>query len=246
MLLKSASTPLLNSWIPHSKELSSKPESSPLISRTRFVSLKVSSSSDESNRRRTTAVSETDLRMTSSPVVPKMGIVKQNSGILNQVFVEEEEEVEKEEARFQWRRTASVAVEEECGIGGGDGGGSDTGDNEWSLWDRTTKMMVRQDFVKAENTVGELYWKIQMTGMFIHLQASYAHFLWDAEEEDEEEQEQVVLAIDFFVDRRSILRSSMYVCFGSLATPLSSQKRIVGQRSTIDGYWITMDDRLQI
>ncbi|KAL4378015.1 hypothetical protein GQ457_02G041080 [Hibiscus cannabinus] len=128
MLLRSASTPLLNSRIPRLKELSSEPE----VSCSSLVSV---GSNDDSRRRVTRAVSEADLRMASSPVVPKLGKVKENSGILSGIFVEEEE-FEKEEAGFQWRRTTSLAVEEESGIGGGgDGGGSGTGDNEWSSWD---------------------------------------------------------------------------------------------------------------
>lgn len=76
--------------------------------------------SDESSRRITRAVSETDLR---EPVVPKMRTVKRNDGILSGISVQEEEEVvEKEEAGIQWWRTASLGVEEECGIGGGGGG----------------------------------------------------------------------------------------------------------------------------
>ncbi|MBA0603449.1 hypothetical protein Gorai_003592, partial [Gossypium raimondii] len=137
--------PLLNSWVPHSKEPSPELDSLHLIGRTRSVSLRIlcsssSSSSisvgsgDDPSRRMTRAVSETDLR---EMVVPKMREVKRNNGILNTIFVEEEEEVEREEAGFQWRRTASLAVEEECEIGGADGGGrSDSGgDNEWSSWD---------------------------------------------------------------------------------------------------------------
>ncbi|XWS70706.1 hypothetical protein CRYUN_Cryun03dG0070400 [Craigia yunnanensis] len=88
----------------------------------------------------TRALSETDLR---DLVVPKMRAVKKNNGILNGICGEEEEEVEKEEAGFQWWRTASLGVEEECMIGGGKtygggrggGGGSDGGDNEWDSWD---------------------------------------------------------------------------------------------------------------
>ncbi|XWS72936.1 hypothetical protein CRYUN_Cryun02cG0082400 [Craigia yunnanensis] len=148
MLLRSASTPILNSWVPHPKETSPEPEFSHQIFRTRTVSLRVScsssisvGSSDDSSRRMTRTVSETDLR---DLVVPKTRTVKKNNGILNEICVEEEEEVEKEEAGFQWWRTASLGVEEECGIGGGGGkacggsrggGGSECGDNERGSWD---------------------------------------------------------------------------------------------------------------
>ncbi|KAK6236194.1 hypothetical protein QUC31_019951 [Theobroma cacao] len=150
MLLRSASTPVLNSWGPHLKEPSPEPEFSHQISRTRSISFTVScsssiseGSSDDSSRRMTRALSETDLR---DMVVPKMKTVKNNNGILNGICVEEEEEVEKEEAGFEWWRTASFGVEEGCGIGGGGGkicggggggggGGSAGGNNEWGYSD---------------------------------------------------------------------------------------------------------------
>ncbi|XP_022749672.1 uncharacterized protein LOC111299041 [Durio zibethinus] len=145
MLLRSASTPILNSWIPHSKEPSPEPEFSHRISRTRTVSFTAScsssvsvGSSDDSSRRMTRALSETDLR---DLVVPKMKTVKKNNGILNGICVEEEDEVVKEEAGLEWWKTGSFVVEEGYGMGGGGGkicgggGGSDGGDNEWGFWD---------------------------------------------------------------------------------------------------------------
>ncbi|XVF88361.1 hypothetical protein PTKIN_Ptkin19aG0044700 [Pterospermum kingtungense] len=148
MLLRSASSPLLNSWVAHSKEASPEPEFSLQISRARTVSFTISCSSsvsvgsgDDSSRRMTRALSETDLR---DLVVPKVKKVKKNKGILNEICVEEEEDVEREETGLEWWRTASFGVEEGCGIGGGGGkfcggggrggGGSDGGDNEWGSW----------------------------------------------------------------------------------------------------------------
>ncbi|XVE54436.1 hypothetical protein DITRI_Ditri03aG0081200 [Diplodiscus trichospermus] len=151
MLLRSASTPLLNSWVPHSKEPSPEPELSHQISRTRTVSFMVScsssvsiGSSDDSGRRMTRALSETDLR---DLIVPKMKTDKKNNGILNGICVEEEEEVEKEEDILEWWKTASFGAEEGCGTsggggniyggrgGGGGGGGFDGGDNKCGSWD---------------------------------------------------------------------------------------------------------------
>ncbi|KAE8663415.1 hypothetical protein F3Y22_tig00112980pilonHSYRG00013 [Hibiscus syriacus] len=139
MLLRSVSSPMLNSWAPHSKEPSPEHELPYQISRTRTVSFTVScsvGSSDDLTRKMKRAVSETDLR---DLVVPMMKARNKGSGILSGVCVEEEEEVEKEEAGFEWLRAASLGVEEECGIGGGgregSGGGSDGGDNEWGYWD---------------------------------------------------------------------------------------------------------------
>lgn len=87
---------------------------------------------DDSSRRMPRALSETDLR---DLVVPKVKNVKKNNGILSEICVEEEEDIEKEESGLEWWRTASFGVDEGCGVGGGGGkfcggGGSDGGDNE--------------------------------------------------------------------------------------------------------------------
>ncbi|MBA0661582.1 hypothetical protein Goklo_005860, partial [Gossypium klotzschianum] len=181
---------------------------------------------DDSTRRLTRAVSETDLR---DLVVPKIKTVHKNGGILNGVCVEEEE-VEKEEAGFDWWIASSLGVEEECGIGGGGGNicggggrgggdGSDGSDNEWGYWDSNNgkdstdtyyqKMIqanpgnslllsnyarflkeVRGDLVRAEEYCGRAILANPNDGnlLSIFVLASYARFLWDAEEEDDEEE----------------------------------------------------------
>ncbi|XP_011015556.1 PREDICTED: uncharacterized protein LOC105119147 [Populus euphratica] len=96
MLLRSSSTPILDSWIPpHLKEPSPEPESVHQFQKTRPISLTASSSSPfssissqdhDSIKRMTRAFSEADLRDLS---VPKR---KPSNGILNGIPVDEEVE----------------------------------------------------------------------------------------------------------------------------------------------------------
>lgn len=95
MLLRSSSTPILNSWLPHSKDSSSpEPEIIHQIPRTRSISLSVSSSTSscllspigDSTQKMTRALSETDLRDVS------MTKKKPFNKTLDGFFEEEEEE----------------------------------------------------------------------------------------------------------------------------------------------------------
>ncbi|KAF8400634.1 hypothetical protein HHK36_013933 [Tetracentron sinense] len=95
MLLRSASTPILNSWIPYSKELSPESELVLPLPRSRSISLKATSSSlspaEDPMKEMTRAVSETDLRELS---VPKRKPFTRSPNGLSSFSVEEEEEQE--------------------------------------------------------------------------------------------------------------------------------------------------------
>ncbi|XP_008242782.1 PREDICTED: uncharacterized protein LOC103341082 [Prunus mume] len=124
MLLRSSSTPVLNSWLPHSKD-SSFPEQQPemvrQIAKTRSLALSASSRSpltlspiDDSARKMTRAASEADLRDLS--LTPKRKPFKMP---LN--GFEEREEDEEMEMAFssEFRRTVSLGLPEVegCEIG---------------------------------------------------------------------------------------------------------------------------------
>ncbi|CAL1414602.1 unnamed protein product [Linum trigynum] len=165
MLLRSASTPILNSWIPHSKEPQpppAEPEFFPRhsLAKTRPVSLTASPPSlipspssssphEDSFRKMTRALSETDLRKLS-PAVPRRKPV-------NTVFVEEEEETEElgggfflgsnglGEDRAADGGLATLLVGGGGRIGGGGGGGSSNGggrDGNSEFWDSNYKTEV--------------------------------------------------------------------------------------------------------
>ncbi|CAN0900210.1 hypothetical protein LINGRAHAP2_LOCUS20711 [Linum grandiflorum] len=108
MLLRSSSTPILNSWIPHSKDQqhSPEPDSFPQIPRTSSLTLSssslISSPSFSSHGdyvgKMTRALSETDLRSLSSASVPKRN--PRTIGLMNGLSVAETDEVEEETASF--------------------------------------------------------------------------------------------------------------------------------------------------
>ncbi|CAI0389319.1 unnamed protein product [Linum tenue] len=170
MLLRSASTPILNSLIPHSKDPQPPPAepefcARPPISKTRSITLTASppglvrspsslSSHEDSIGKMTRALSETDLRQLS-PAVPK------RKPALNTVLVEEEEETESLGGGFFLGSDglgensatdgglAALLVGDGAGgcdgrIGGGGGGSSGGGgrDGNSEFWDSNYKTEV--------------------------------------------------------------------------------------------------------
>ncbi|KAF8406934.1 hypothetical protein HHK36_006055 [Tetracentron sinense] len=157
MLLRSASTPISSSWIPHQKE--SSPESDLVlhIPRSRSVSLTASSGflspGDESTKKMTRTLSDSDLRELSVPKKKKQPFTESRIGI-SPVSVEEGEQ----EGDFSLRSSSlnrlfsssgldeSVEGIEEgcvggdagsdggriCGGGGGSNGGNGNGDSGFS------------------------------------------------------------------------------------------------------------------
>lgn len=154
MLLRSSSTPILNSWIPHAKESSPESETILHIPRTRSITLtspsasSLSSVDDSSKKKITRALSETDLRDLS---VPKKKPIAAN---LNGLSLVEEQEVDSYSSAASLNRLfSSSGLDEGCAVtvngadmmtqfvgggagsggggicgGGGGRGGSDGGD----------------------------------------------------------------------------------------------------------------------
>lgn len=124
MLLRSSSTPVLNSWLPHSKDSSfpeQQPEMVPQIPKTRSLALSASSRSpltlspiDDSARKMTRAASEADLRDFS--LTPKRKPFKMP---LNGFEEREEDEEMGMAFSSEFRRTVSLGLPEVegCEIG---------------------------------------------------------------------------------------------------------------------------------
>ncbi|KAK3210933.1 hypothetical protein Dsin_015639 [Dipteronia sinensis] len=143
MLLRSASTPLLNSWIPHSKD----PSSPDVEARTKSITLTSPSPShpiwslqnDGTSKRMTRAHSETDLWTLS---VPKKRPVNTS---FNGIALEEEEEVKTASSLGVGLFSNPGLVDEGCEVGvlvgggvyggGGRGGRSGGGDGRWGSWE---------------------------------------------------------------------------------------------------------------
>ncbi|KAJ6673213.1 TETRATRICOPEPTIDE REPEAT PROTEIN 5 [Salix viminalis] len=212
MLLRSSSTPVLNSWIPpHSKELSPEPDFLHQIQKTRSISLTASSSSPfssissqdhDSIKRITRAFSEADLRDLS---VPKRKSRCENG-----------EKGEGDNGVLEVLVTG----------GGSDGGGrkSEFGDDggsgfwESSKGNETTDVYyqtmieanpgnplflinyakflkeVRLDVSHKDASRAESYFDqaVKAAPDDCYVMASYARFLWDAEEEEEEGEQREV------------------------------------------------------
>ncbi|KAJ9163097.1 hypothetical protein P3X46_022803 [Hevea brasiliensis] len=163
MLLRSASTPILNSWIPHSKESSPEPEIFHQIHKTRSLALTAScscsfssssiSSYDESIKKMTKALSENDLKHLS---VPKKKPVNK---IMDGITLEEEDEktalmgpglsiessLLNEECDVRTKDNGLLGLlvgggigsggGKICGGGGGNGGSDSGGDGNSGFWD---------------------------------------------------------------------------------------------------------------
>ncbi|KAJ4958140.1 hypothetical protein NE237_025251 [Protea cynaroides] len=100
MLLRSASTPILNSWLPHSKESSPESDSVLQIPRSKSITLTASASSsnltslnDDSMKKINRAMSENDLRelamLSKPPKPPKRKSLGRGMNGLSTVSVEE-------------------------------------------------------------------------------------------------------------------------------------------------------------
>ncbi|KAJ0090516.1 hypothetical protein Patl1_13078 [Pistacia atlantica] len=240
MLLRSSSTPILNSWIPNAKE-SSSPELETLhqIQRSKSITLTASSptpqfsppQNDDSFKIMTRALSETDLRSCTVPPLPKKRL---SNTFISGVAVAEEDEIGTAALDCSLFSNSGLASEEGdarvmvgggvyggggkiCG-GGGSGSNGGSGDGRWesnnngndntdvyyqkmieanpgnplllSNYARYLKE-VRADFVKAEEYCGRAILANPNDGniLSIYVLASYARFLWDAEEEEEEDEE---------------------------------------------------------
>ncbi|OAY47166.1 uncharacterized protein LOC110617219 [Manihot esculenta] len=161
MLLRSSSTPMLNSWFPHSKEPSAEPEFFHQIYKTRSLALTAScyssfssssiSSHDDSMKKMTKALSEPDLRCLSA--LKKKPVIK----VMDGFALEDEDEkmassgtglslgcvVLNEESNVRTKDNRLLGLLVGGGIGsgggkicGGGGGGSDNGDGGNSgFWD---------------------------------------------------------------------------------------------------------------
>ncbi|KAK9268653.1 hypothetical protein L1049_000410 [Liquidambar formosana] len=163
MLLRSSSTPILNSWILHKKESSPEPDTIPRVSRRRSITLTLSSpnsvlSGDESMKKMTRALSETNLNELPIPkrkpptkkttfsvpsgeiVVEKRGVAPSSrSETLDRLFSSSGLVEGCEVGGYVEKGKVSVAVGGGIGRGGGSncGGGSDGGDDggRWGYWD---------------------------------------------------------------------------------------------------------------
>lgn len=144
--MRSASTPLLNSWAPHGKESSPEPESLPQVRRTRSITMSMYSSgsfspidSESTPSRITRAVSESDIRSMSA-IHKKKPLGKMPDGAsLEEVETESEYGSDGEFYGIESNGGMFLAMglDNLCDIGGGSygggrscggGGGSDGGD----------------------------------------------------------------------------------------------------------------------
>ena len=133
MLLRSSSTPILDSWPPNSKESSSDPEMAPQILLSRSISLTTSSLSsvEGSSKKISRALSETDLRELS---LPKRKPITKTVNRLSSLPVDEREEEDScpisrtaSYGGLWWGVGSDAGCEGVCVEGGSEGGGGSDG-----------------------------------------------------------------------------------------------------------------------
>lgn len=123
MLLRSSSTPILNSWLPHSKDSSTTSPQSEVslpIPKSKPVSPISFNGERSASFKMTRAVSDSDLRDLS--VVPKRKLFSNKTGVSENGFSVEEEE-EREAGSESMSESLDRVLQLGSGLDGGGGGG---------------------------------------------------------------------------------------------------------------------------
>ncbi|CAI9782471.1 unnamed protein product [Fraxinus pennsylvanica] len=219
MLLRSSSTPVLNSLIPHSREPSSEPDFIHQTPKSRCSTIFLSSSNliaslDESIKKLSRTLSETDLEDLKIPSKPTKKCTCNMHHLLSTIVVEEEEEeVGPTGGAFFLSSNSGLDLVEDVAVGGGSihgggsggtpgggggGGGGDGNDGSSQYWNSNfgsgSMDLYYQNMITA-NPENPIFLNSERADILFnqaveaapddsYVMASYARFLWDAEDED--------------------------------------------------------------